>query len=168
MDFSRYALATVLGLLAAGALSSCSAPDAEPSAPLPDDAAVVAATAAQPSVAPARARETAPVAATEVADLPTGPGIDRVRAMVGMSAGLSALDQACAPGRSDLATIRAAARQVPGRQQLGLGDAQMDALFDAEYEKARRKLDALSAAQLADACREIEGKVNAAAKATGR
>lgn len=165
MDLSRYAIASALALLATVMLLACSAPDAEPTAPLPDNAAVVAATTAPSPVAPVSAPESAPVATVDAADLPTGPGMDRLRGMVGMSANLFALDQACAPGRTDAATVRNAARQVPGRQQLGLSDAQMDAVFDAEYAKARQKLDALTTTQLADTCKEIEDQVRAASKA---
>ena len=165
MSLSRNAIAPVLGLaLAASMLVACSAPDADTATQEPADAVALETTPVSDAVA---ATEEADPAATPV-DLPTGPQIDRIRAMVGMGAGLYALDEACAPGRSDLATVRDAAINVPGREQMGLSDAQMYALFDAEYAKNRRKLDALSDAKLAASCKEVEDMAAAAAQALGK
>lgn len=154
MNISHNAVAPILGLaLAASALVACSPSDTAPAAqdPVATDAAV------QPSPPEADAAAAAP------ATLPTGPEMDVLRSWVGMSAGMYALGEACAPGQGDKAAVLEATRKAPMRQHLGLSDAQMDALFDAEYAKNKQKIDAKSDAEIAAACKQIEDAAAAAA-----
>lgn len=154
MSISRNPVAALLGLaLAASALVACSPSDTAPAAQV----SVASDAAVQPETDAAAGATAAP------ADLPTGPLMDQLRSMVGMSTGLYALGEACAPGRADDTAIRDAVRKLPVGQHLGLSDAQMDALFDAEYAKNKQKLDAMSDAEIAASCKQIEDATSAAA-----
>ncbi|MGQ4660749.1 hypothetical protein [Lysobacter sp. F6437] len=159
MTISRNAIAPILGLALASALVACSPSDTDSAAGDPGVADTVAESSQPENEAATEAAETtaAPV------DLPTGPLMDQLRSMVNMSAGLLALGEACAPGSTDDTAVREAVGKLPMRQHLGLSDAQVDALFEAEYAKNKQKLDAMSDAEVAASCKEIEDATAAAA-----
>lgn len=159
MKISRNAIAPILGLALASALAACSPSDTGSATADPG----IADTVTEPSLSENGASTEAAEATAAPVDLPTGPLVDQLRGMVNMSTGLLALGDACAPGSTDDTAVRDAVRKLPMRQHLGLSDAQVDALFEAEYAKHKKKLDAMSDAEIAASCKEIEDATAAAA-----
>lgn len=165
MTISRNTIAPVLALaLAASSLVACSAPDAD-SAATPETPAVDGSDSAQEATGPA-----IDGTATASAAAPTGPIDPMVKQLVTMSAGLFAAERTCLPDRAaSMSEARETNRKtMSGMTATSMSEAQMDALFDSAYAEAEQKMEALSAAELENACAELEAAAKAGAAAVSR
>ncbi|MGH8073930.1 MAG: hypothetical protein ACREO4_07645, partial [Lysobacter sp.] len=153
-----------LALVLAASSVACSAPDAD-SVTTPETPAVDGSDSAQEATGPA-IDGTAPAPAAA----PTGPVDPMAKQLVTMSAGLFAAERQCLPDRAaSMDEARATNRKAMAGMAAGsMSEAQMDALFDSAYAEAEQKMEALSAAELKNACAELEAAPKAGAAAVSQ